>query len=173
MTTQDNVALMRDGTQRLLNEDRLDLVDELFTPDFVDHDGAVTRDREGFKQYFGELREAFPDYQMTIEQEFGEGDLVLQRSTFRGTHEGVFNGVPPTKRSVTIGGFDLFRLEDGKVAEHWAQFDSLGLLQQIGVVPPPDAGPLKVLATIGGLIGRGIGYQLRGGGRKGKVSHDQ
>jgi steroid delta-isomerase-like uncharacterized protein len=163
--TQDNVALMREGTQRILNENRLDLVDELFTDDFVDHDGSITRDRAGFKEYFGHLRDAFPDYRMTIEQELSEGELVLQRVTFSGTHQGEFNGVPPTNRSVTIAGFDLFRLEDGKVAEHWAQFDSLGLLQQIGVVPPPDAGPLKVLATIGGLIARGVGYKLRGGGR--------
>lgn len=163
---QDNVALMRDGTQRILNENRLDLVDELFTADFVDHDGSVTRDRAGFKEYFGALREAFPDYRMTIEQELSEGDFVLQRVTFSGTHQGEFNGVPPTNRSVTIAGFDLFRLEGGKVAEHWAQFDSLGMLQQIGVVPPPDAGPLKVLATVGGLIGRGIGYKIRGGKAK-------
>jgi predicted ester cyclase len=91
--------------------------------------------------------EGFPDLQLTVEDAVGQGDLVAQRVHFAGTHTGVFQGLPPTRRKVEFSGLELNRFVDGRVAEHWFQLDALGLLQQLGlaVVPGPRLLP-RILA---------------------------
>jgi steroid delta-isomerase-like uncharacterized protein len=78
---------------------------------------------------------AFPDLQLTTEDLVAEGEKVAIRNTWRGTHQGAFQGVPPTGKYVTFTGTDLFRVEGGKIAEQWADLDALGLLQQLGAIP--------------------------------------
>jgi predicted ester cyclase len=70
-----------------------------------------------------------------------EGDLVATRKTFRGTHQGPFMGLEPTGKQVEIGLIDIVRVVDGRVTEHWNAVDNLGLLQQLGVLPPPGQAP--------------------------------
>jgi predicted ester cyclase len=77
----------------------------------------------------------FPDLQLSTEEIVAEGDKVAIRNTWRGTHQGVFQGVPPTGRHVAFTGTDIFRFVDGKIAEQWADLDALGLMQQLGVIP--------------------------------------
>ena len=96
-------------------------------------------DPEAWAGFLAGFAEGFPDLQLTIENSVAEGDLVAQRIHFKGTHTGEFQGLPPTGRKVEFSGLELNRFEDGRVAEHWFQLDSLTLLQQLGlkVVPGP------------------------------------
>jgi predicted ester cyclase len=78
---------------------------------------------------------------VTIEDLVAEGDTVVVRDTTRATHRGAFAGIPPTGKEVRVARIALFRLADGRIAEHWGQVDMLGLLQQLGAVPAPGGAP--------------------------------
>lgn len=94
---------------------------------------------EELKRHIAQFDAAFPSYQLTAEDMITEGDKVVVRSTFRGTHNGDFMGIPPTGKQVTIPVFLIYRIADDKIAEHWMQADSLGLLQQLGAIPAPTS----------------------------------
>ena len=118
----------------------LDLFDEIFAPDFVQYgaDPDQVSGVEELKQFFVMMRSGFPDFQVTIEDLFAaEGEKVVLRFTFRGTHQGEFMGVAPTGKQVTMAGIDIFRIADGKIAELWNQEDVLGMMRQIGAIPEP------------------------------------
>jgi predicted ester cyclase len=89
------------------------------------------------------FRGAFPDSYFTIEDMVAEGDKVVTRKTFHGTHGGEFMGIPPSGRSVSMGLIDIVRISEGRVVEHWSMGDNLGMVRQLGVVPQPgeSAGP--------------------------------
>jgi steroid delta-isomerase-like uncharacterized protein len=91
-----------------------------------DNKGLV---RRFFEEIFNLFRAAFPDLRFTVEDLFGEGSKVAARYAFRGTHRSTFRGVAPTGKRITGTGIAVFRLTDGKIAEVWAQWDQLGLLQ--------------------------------------------
>ena len=80
---------------------------------------------------------AFPDLHITVEDMIAEGDKIVARLTMRGTHQGAFLGIPPTGKQVTGTAIDINRITGGKSVEHWNNSDTLGLLQQLGVVPLP------------------------------------
>ncbi len=94
-------------------------------------------DRDGWTAWFQGFRGAFPDARFTVEDMVAEGDRVAARLTMRGTHLGPLNGVPPTGRAVVVSGMSLERVADGRIVEGWNENDALGLLQQLGVLPPP------------------------------------
>lgn len=94
----------------------------------------------GFKQHVVGTRAGFPDAQFTIDDEIAEGDKVVNHWTFCGTHQGEFAGIPSTGKAVTMTGMGIVRIADGKVAEIWDEFDALGLLRQLGVIPTPGQG---------------------------------
>jgi steroid delta-isomerase-like uncharacterized protein len=89
------------------------------------------------------IRAAFPDGRTTIDDIIAEGDKVVVRATMKGTHKGEFMGIPATGKQVTISGIDVTRFVNGKSTEHWGQWDTLGMMQQVGVVPPPGQQPRK------------------------------
>jgi steroid delta-isomerase-like uncharacterized protein len=109
------------------------------TPDYVAHTSGVPvpLDSAGWGGFLEAFTTAFPDAQISVADSFGARDLVATRWTISGTHRGDFQGVPPTGRAVTMAGIDISRIVDGKVAEHWAQFDVIGVLHQIGAIPAP------------------------------------
>lgn len=111
------------------------------TEDFTAHmQGApVALDGEGWVGYLTMFVTAFPDAQITVDAELGEGNVVTSRWTLSGTHRGEFMGVPATGRQVAVTGIDISRVVDGKIAEHWAQFDGLGAMQQLGAIPGEEA----------------------------------
>jgi predicted ester cyclase len=80
---------------------------------------------------------AFPDVRMTVEDGFAEGDKVVVRWTGRGAHTGELMGIPPTGKQVTVTGIDVYRVAGGKLVERWGEFDQMGMMQQLGVVPLP------------------------------------
>lgn len=83
------------------------------------------------------FEEAFPAYELLIDDIFGEGDKVVIRTTFRGTHQGNLFGIPPSQKQVSISVMLIYRIANGKIVEHWMNADSLSLMQQIGAVPVP------------------------------------
>ncbi len=76
-----------------------------------------------FKETFSEAREGFPDLTIAVEDVMAEGDKVTARVTMRGTHQGEFQGIAPTGRRVEVRAIDMFRIEDGKIVEHWGHGD--------------------------------------------------
>jgi steroid delta-isomerase-like uncharacterized protein len=84
------------------------------------------------------LRQAFPDLQITVEDQIAEGDKVATRWRGRGTHQGDFLGIPSTGRPMEIAGITIFRLADGKIVESWGNPDNLGMLVQLGVISLPE-----------------------------------
>lgn len=144
MTDRGTIAAHRRIGRLVLEEmwgkGRVDLADQLYAPDYVDHVGkgpepSEVRGVEGIKQAVMLFRAAFPDLVYVVEDEVAEGELVVARFSARGTHRGTFLGVAPTGRTVTYGGFDMNRVRDGRIVESWVHYDALALLQQLGIVP--------------------------------------
>jgi predicted ester cyclase len=119
-----------------MNRGNAAVIDELVDEQYVNHDFPLPlKGADGFKQIVAIFKGGFPDIQVTIEDEFEDGDMVGSRGTFTGTHDGEFMGIPATSKPVTIKYLDLWRVKDGKFHETWVQMDMMGLMQQIGVVP--------------------------------------
>jgi steroid delta-isomerase-like uncharacterized protein len=140
MTPEENNAIARRFFESAWNRGELSVVDELVTPDTVDYStlhGQPETGTESFKQIITMFRSAFPDIQLTIDDEIYTGDKVVHRWTLRGTHQAPFMGVPPTGKQVAFTGTTIVQMRDGKIAARWSNVDMLSLLQQLGVVPPP------------------------------------
>jgi steroid delta-isomerase-like uncharacterized protein len=118
-------------------EGNLGVIDELVAPDYVGHDPSQPDlvGPDGVRGFITTYLSAFPDGRITIDEQLAEGDLVATRWTGRGTHQGELMGIPATGKQVTVAGVTLSRLKDGKVVEEWSNWDTLGMLQQLGVVP--------------------------------------
>jgi predicted ester cyclase len=115
------------------------LIKELVTEDYVGHTplGDI-HGPEGAKQFTSMLHAGFPNFQVTVEAQIAEGDLVATRWISQGLHNGEFQGVPPTGKRMAMSGMTIFRIANGKLVEGWTQPDLLGLMQQLGVVPLPE-----------------------------------
>ena len=138
MSTEENKALVRRFIE-VANQGNVTEVsttlDELFVPDFVRHDPAGGfRSREDYKQFLFSLQAALPG-QLTLEDLIAEGEKVVVRYTFHGTHQGQWRGLPPTGKAVTFTGIFICRIREGKIVEGWENADTLGLVQQLGVIP--------------------------------------
>ena len=134
-----NKDLMDRFYAEVVNGGKLDVIDELLAPDFVEHEEVpgLPKDREGVKQFFGMFRAAFPDVTFTVEAEIAENDLVAARVTIRGTHQGEFMGIPTTGRAVEFQAMDLVQFADGAARAHWGVTDMVAMLTQLGVMPEP------------------------------------
>jgi predicted ester cyclase len=125
------------------DQGNLGKVQELLAPNFVAHLPGATEplNREAFMQSVLMIfRSAFPDGMHRFEDVIAEGDKVVTRGTFSGTHRGELQGIPPTGKEITIPFFHIDRIIDGKLVEHWGQSDLLGLMQQVGIIPIPGLG---------------------------------
>jgi len=134
--SEENKAIYRRWFEEVVTGRNLALADELLAPDYALHfpgfPGPV--DREGHKQLLMMFHHGFPDWQETIDDVVAEGDKVVIRVTGRGTHQGEFMGIPATGEQVTATGVGIGRIEAGRIAESWAEYDALGMMQQLGVV---------------------------------------
>jgi steroid delta-isomerase-like uncharacterized protein len=138
LANEKNKALVRRYLEEVFNKENLAVIDEIDSPDYVAHlSGYPPLNREGLKETLTIFRAAFPDLRVTIEDLVAEGDKVVHRSTFNGTHRGNFQGIPATGKAFAITGMNISRISSGKIVEDWNLIDFLGLMQQIGVVPPP------------------------------------
>lgn len=138
MSAEDNKATARRWYEEVFNAGNLDLIHELFAPNFVDHDPVnPLPGLEGVRQVVGMYRGAFPDLHITVEDWVAEGDKVVTRFRAQGTHKGPLLGITPTEKQVTVTGIDMLGFEHGKISEHWGNRDDLGMLQQLGAVSAP------------------------------------
>jgi steroid delta-isomerase-like uncharacterized protein len=138
MSVEQNKTSALRAIDEVWSKGNLDVVDELFDADYVYHEpyAGEIRGREGLKQVVTMYRTAYPDLQFTSEDLIAEGDMVVQRWSCAGTHQGELMGIPATgKRTATIG-INIVRYEGGKAVEEWSNWDALGLMQQLGVIPP-------------------------------------
>jgi predicted ester cyclase len=138
MSTENNKAAARHFLEEVFNKRNLAGVNALCAPNFIDHGlPPGLSGIEGTKQSAGMYLAAFPDLHFTFEDFIAEGDKVVVRVTMSGTQQGELMGIPPSGIQFSATGIEIYRFEGGKIVEHWLQADNLGLLQQLGVVPPP------------------------------------
>lgn len=123
------------------NQGNLAVVDELLSSDHFTHTpfGGAPHGSRGLKWLIAVFRTAFPDLHCAVEDEIREGDKFAAHWRMRGTHKGLFLGNPPTGRPVEVQGIIFARTEDGQIIEDWTLVDQMGILQQLGIVPPPPA----------------------------------
>jgi steroid delta-isomerase-like uncharacterized protein len=157
MATEENKALLRRFIE-LWNTGNVAAADEFVSLDLMDHTllPGLPPGLAGFKLMVSGFRAAFPDLRITIDDLIAQGDKAAARVTFRGTHQGEFQGIPPTGQTFTMGAIGLLRFKAGEVVEHWATLDRLGLLIQLGVAPAHTELPYETL------------WPVRSGGRNGK-----
>ena len=142
---EENKASVRLAFEEGWNKGNLTTVDEDVATNYVLHDpfSGEVKGPEGYKQYVKMYRNAFPDLHFTIEDQIAEGDKVVTRWTCTGTHRGELMGIAPTGKLGTVTGIFIDRIAGGKAVETWAAWDALGMLQQLGVVPPMGQGGEK------------------------------
>jgi steroid delta-isomerase-like uncharacterized protein len=141
MSTETNKSLVRRWVEQGWNAGNPALIDAIFAPTVVQHDPSSplpVTNSEALKMYVSGLLTAFPDLHFTIDDLLAEGDKVLWRFTSQGTHTGPLMNIPPTGKSATVTGMVLFRVANDKIAEVWVNFDTLGMLQSMGVIPTPE-----------------------------------
>jgi len=133
MSLTDNKAVYCRWIDEVFGKGLVEVADELHAEDYVDHSGlpGVPPTTAGLKQFVNGLHVTFPDVVFTIEQVIAEDDRVMGYWTMRGTQCGAFLQFPPTGRSVTMAGFDLVRIANGRIAEVWHLADTAGLVRQL------------------------------------------
>jgi predicted ester cyclase len=140
MSTEENKAIVRRYHEELFNKGNLEVADEIFDPNYLNtalEQLGLPRGPEGFKQYAAMIRTAFPDFNLTIEDQVAEGDREVHRIIARGTHKGDLMDIPPTNKHVEISAIAIDHISGGKVMETWVEVDMFGMMQQLGVIPPP------------------------------------
>lgn len=141
MTREQNINLAERFIEEVWRQGQLATIDELFAADYVDHGfGPQPADREQLKGFVAMFRAAFPDMQYDLHQIVAEGNLVASRDTVHGTHQGNFMGIPATGKTIVVSAMHFLRVENGKIVEHWGITDTMGMMQQLGVIPGPGAG---------------------------------
>ena len=137
LTSIENANTVRKLIDEIWNRGQMAMADMIYTPDFISHDPAETqtmRGPEAVKQSATMYRTAFPDLHLHIEDTISDGDKVVVRWTSTGTHTGDLQGIAPTGKSTSSTGITIARFVNGKIAEEWANWDTLGLMRQLGVV---------------------------------------
>jgi steroid delta-isomerase-like uncharacterized protein len=141
LMSEENKAVARRSFEDHFNTGNFDLAEEIFAADYVNHDPSLPDFGTGpevANQAARLYRNAFPDARITVEDQVAEGDRVATRWSARGTHQGELMGVGPTGNQVEITGISISRIEGGKIAEDWINYDALGMMQQMGAIPSPE-----------------------------------
>jgi steroid delta-isomerase-like uncharacterized protein len=115
---------------------------EITAADAIGHDPAMPEDShgpEGFAQIVATYRGAFPDLNLTVEEQCSDGDTVCTRWSSEGTNDGELMGMPPTHKHIRVTGLSMDKVQDGKIVESWNQWDNAGMMQQLGIGEPAAA----------------------------------
>lgn len=137
--TKDNKALVRRMEEELFNKRNVAAVDEFLAPGYVLRTAGegMPNDREAVREAIAAYLAGFPDLHISIDELLADGDRVVGRFTFTGTHDGELFGIPPTGRLISVRQVAIYRIADGQVVEEWEISDQLGLMQQLGAIPAP------------------------------------
>lgn len=138
MSAEENKATANAIVQAINNND-WDTLSNIFDANYIEHSlpPGLPPGFEGFKIFFGALRSAFPDFHYHNDDTLADGDKAIQRLTGHGTMQGSLMGMPATGKHAEWTEIHIGRFQDGKLVEHWAVVDQLGMLQQLGLVPTP------------------------------------
>ncbi len=139
MTREANIATQERAAAHL-NAGEIDAaVDALFAPEAIDHDPAPGQPagREGFRAFFHQLAAAFPDAHLEPATMSADEDTVCLAYTLTGTHKGLFQGIEPTGKQISVRGLQIGRFENAQIVERWGSTDELGIMRQLGVLQPP------------------------------------
>lgn len=147
--SEQNKNVVRRTFEDLWNKGNLSLADQFFAPSYDHHDPStpdVGRGPESEKKRATLYRNAFPDLRLTVEGLTAEGETVVARWSCHGTHKGELNGIAPTGKQFTISGVTIAHFENGKMIEGWVNWDTFGLMQQLGLLPA--TAPAKVAVAV-------------------------
>ena len=138
MSIEDNKNIVRRFFEEGPSKGDLSAANELLAPNFALHTPLPSAPGiQGMNDVITACRAAFEHLNVTIDDMLADGDRVAARFTARGMHKGAFMGLPPTGKSITMTGIEIFRIENGKIAELWGESNLLGLMQQLGIIPAP------------------------------------
>ncbi|MFN2122681.1 MAG: ester cyclase [Candidatus Promineifilaceae bacterium] len=138
MSIETNKAIVRRYFDQVLNEQRHDLAEEFLAENIELQGTGLAPGLDAVKQFLTMITAAFPDAHYTVEDMVAEGDRVVARTSFNGTHQAEMQGIPATGKKVSIPGITIFRLDNGKIAEGWVLNDNLSMMQQLGAIPVPQ-----------------------------------
>jgi steroid delta-isomerase-like uncharacterized protein len=141
MSSEENKMIARrfiDAIHSFWHTGEFEALEAVVTPDFAHHGPGLPPDLAGTKQMLPAFRAAFPDMEIKIDDLVAEGDKVVDHVTWQATHQGELMGIPPTGKQVAVSETHIYRIAGGKVVERWFQWDALGMMQQLGVIPPPE-----------------------------------
>ena len=147
MSEEENKAFMRRYYEQIdaaaKDKRGAAVLDDFIAPNFVNHNPSpgFTPDLEGLKQAYDHFLAANPDGYHVVEDMIAQGDKVVTRLSAYGTQTGELSGIPPTDKQVSMTAIAIHRIANGKIVEHWSELDNLGMMQQLGVVLPPDPPP--------------------------------
>ena len=133
MTPEEHKAIVRRFFEEAWNRQNLDVVDDIFAPTVIFNRQAISR--EALKQALAGRRLAFPDIQVTVDDQVAEGEKVSTRRTWQATHQGPYRGVAPTGKHVKWTQISIVRFSEGRIVEDCAVADELSILQQLGALP--------------------------------------
>ena len=139
MSTETNKATVRRYLEQVIGAGRADLLDEFMVENITLHGTGLAPGLPALREWVGAMASAFPDRQLTVDDVVAEGDRVVARTTVIGTHQGEMQGIPATGKAISQPSITIFRLAKGKIAESWLATDNLSLMQQLGVIPVPQA----------------------------------
>jgi steroid delta-isomerase-like uncharacterized protein len=125
---------------KMLNTHDPDLVDQLMTEDYTNHNAFVDDGREANREFWHAFFVALPDVSASMEDLVISGDRVVGRFVYRGTHKGDFMGIPASGNAVEMRSIDIWRTEEGMLVEHWDELNTLQVFQQMGALPPLGGG---------------------------------
>jgi steroid delta-isomerase-like uncharacterized protein len=136
MTTEDRKAMIRRVNDELYNQGNLDVCDQIYAPNCSFHDPSFPVEGvAGLKQQVGELRAAYPDLHVDVQDVLIDGDQCATRWVMGGTSRGEYRGLPATGKSFVMTGITIDKFAGDRVVEEWINYDLLGTLQQMGVLP--------------------------------------
>ena len=133
---EKNKAFIQTFNEDFWNKHNIEAFEKYFSADFISHYPDVDMNAEQVKGLCQAYFSAFPDLHITMDDMIAEGDRVVKVWTANCTSKGDFMGIPATGKPIVVKGIEVFRIVDGKIAENWVSMDNLGMLQQLGVIPP-------------------------------------
>ena len=140
--SDENIAVVRRFTTQGCVAGKLDVIDEVFAEDFLNHDPMPGHDtgREGMRQTIQMLNDGLSDRKMVFDEYRSAGDSVVQNATFGAIHTGEMLGAPASGNEVLVRGIEIWRVADGRITERWGVIDVAGLLAQLGTTTTASAG---------------------------------
>lgn len=140
MSTETNKTVLKRFFEELFTRGNLSVADEIVGANYVNHNAVPgeTPGREGLKGFVIYLRTAFPDIHFTVEDQIAEGDKVVTRWSVTGTQQGEFAGIPATGKPINVTAINIHQVSNDQIQEAWLNWDTLGMMQQLGVIPAPS-----------------------------------